>query len=256
MAFRDDSEAAWARADALERENQNLREQLAEAKAAAEVTDAAPARPKPAPWLIAGLAMTIGGPLLCLQLHLPLFLIPLSVMLGFFLLAIGTMVTLLIVVPPDELLVLSGQRHRRHDGTEVGYRLVRGGRVVRIPFLERPDRLSLRMMTIHVSAENTYTSDSVRTNINAVASVKVASDEPFVHNAVERFLGRSRPEIETVARETLEGHLRSIAAVLTLEELQAEQIAFAQKLSAEADSDFDKLGLMLDTFALETIERS
>ena len=52
-------------------------------------------------------------------------------------------------VGPNEVLVISGRKHRSHETGEVEpYRIVKGGRAFIWPVLERVDRLSLEIMTI------------------------------------------------------------------------------------------------------------
>ena len=50
-----------------------------------------------------------------------------------------------------------------------------------------------------------------------------------------------------VARETIEGALRNVAAEITVEELREDREKVAQHLHAVADETFDKLGLAIDT---------
>lgn len=44
-----------------------------------------------------------------------------------------------IKVPPNQAAVISGRSRRLADGTTVGYRLVRGGATLILPFLEKVD---------------------------------------------------------------------------------------------------------------------
>jgi uncharacterized membrane protein YqiK len=260
VAFRDDSEAARSRADALERENKQLREQLAKARAAAKdgakAEEAPLPQPKPALWIVAGLAAALGGPFLCIRLHLPLVLIAASASAGLFLLAVGMVKAFVLVVPPNEILVLSGRAHRRHDGEMIGYRVVSGGRAIRVPFLERADSMSVESMSVIVSPGTAYTKASVPTNIEGVVTVKIAGHAPTVHNAIERFLGRDKQEIATVARETIEGHLRGVCALLTFDAIHGDPVRFASQVIAEAERDFEKLGLDLDTLVIKRVEKN
>lgn len=45
---------------------------------------------------------------------------------------------LLYICQPSEVLIFAGSTQRSADGKRVGYRLVKGGRSVRKPLLERP----------------------------------------------------------------------------------------------------------------------
>ena len=89
--------------------------------------------------------------------------------------------------------------------------------------------------------------------VESVANIKVAGEEPTIHNAIERLLGKSRKEIEKLAQETLEGNLRGVLASLTPEQVNEDKIAFAKNLLEEAEDDLEKLGLVLDTLQIQNI---
>jgi flotillin len=90
-------------------------------------------------------------------------------------------------------------------------------------------------------------------NVEAIANVKVSSDENVIHNAVERFLGRETGEIRRVSKETLEGHLRSVIANLTPEQVNEDRLRFAEALQKESEEDLRKLGLHLDTLKISHV---
>jgi flotillin len=159
---------------------------------------------------------------------------------------------LICICQPSEVLVFSGSR-RRSGGREVGYRLVQGGRGIRIPLLEKVGRLDLTNMIIDVRVNAAYSKGGIPLNVAAVANVKVASHEPIIQNAIERFLGKHREEIVQVAKETLEGNLRGVLATLTPEEVNNDRVKFAQSLLHEAESDLKKLGLLLDTLKIQHV---
>ncbi|HVG58639.1 MAG TPA: SPFH domain-containing protein [Hyalangium sp.] len=153
---------------------------------------------------------------------------------------------------PNEVLVFSGTR-RRVAGRPARYRLVHGGRGLRIPLLERVDSLDLTNMVITVGVRGAYSKGGIPLNVESVANVKVASEEPILGNAIERFLGKPRAEVVRVAKETLEGNLRGVLATLTPEEVNSNRARFAQSLLQEADQDLQKLGLVLDTLKIQSV---
>jgi flotillin len=153
---------------------------------------------------------------------------------------------------PNEVLVFSGTR-RRVAGRPARYRLVHGGRGLRIPLLERVDSLELTNMVITVAVKGAYSKGGIPLNVESVANVKVASEEPILGNAIERFLGKPRAEVVRVAKETLEGNLRGVLATLTPEEVNSNRARFAQSLLQEADQDLQKLGLVLDTLKIQSV---
>jgi len=159
---------------------------------------------------------------------------------------------LIYICQPNEVLVFSGTRRKEGPGM-VNYRLVQGGRGIRIPLLETVDRLDLTNAIIDVRVDGAYSKGGIPLNVNAVANVKIASTEPSIGNAIERFLGKPRRLVEKVAKETLEGNLRGVLATLTPEEVNHDRVKFAQSLLSEADTDLRKLGLVLDTLKIQNV---
>jgi flotillin len=159
---------------------------------------------------------------------------------------------LLYICGPNEVLVFSGA-HRQVEGRSVGYRIVKGGRSLRIPLLETVDRVDLTNMIIEVSVTNAYSKGGVPLTIQGVANVKIAGHEPVLDNALERFLGYDRKAIMQVAKDTLEGNLRGVLAQLTPEQVNEDKISFAEKLLEEAEHDLTKLGLVLDTLKVQNV---
>jgi flotillin len=176
---------------------------------------------------------------------------------GFFLLV--TIIKNTYVGEPNEVLIFSGRRRRLpstsgpHDRTEVGFRVVRGGRAMRIPLIEQVDRMQLTNMAIELSVTNAYSRGGIPLKVHAVANIKIPSEEPLLHNAIERFLGYPREGIIRVAKDTLEGNLRGVIAELTPEEINQQKVIFQQKLIEEADKDLQRLGLVLDNLQIQNI---
>ena len=163
-----------------------------------------------------------------------------------------TLKNLLLVSSPNEALILSGGTHQA-AGREVGYRSVRGGRAVRIPLLERVDRMDLNNIPVDISVKGAYSKGGIPLNVQGVAHVKLPGEEPRLSNAVERFLGKSREEIAGIARETLEGNVRGVLAQLTPEQVNMDKTVFADKLLEEAEHDMQRMGLVLDTLKIQNV---
>jgi len=159
----------------------------------------------------------------------------------------------LLICQPNEVIVLSGRRRRLANGAEVGYRVIRGGRALRVPVLERAARLSLETIPLNLTVQNAYSAGGIPLKVDAVANVKIASSEPQLGNAIERFLAKGMPEVHQIAKETLEGNLRGVVATLTPEEVNEDRLKFAQSLIEEADQDLGALGLKLDTLKIQNV---
>jgi len=156
----------------------------------------------------------------------------------------------------NEVLIFSGQRFKAEAGAAkdyLGFRVVRGGRAIRIPIIETVSRMTLTNIPIELAVNNAFSRGGVPLNVVAVANVKFPSQEPLLHNALERFLGYSEEQIVFVAKDTLEGNLRGVIAKLTPEEINQQKKLFEKKLNDEAHKDMQRLGLVLDNLQIQNI---
>jgi len=191
-------------------------------------------------------------------------LIAVAVVLG-----LATINRLICICQPNEVLIFSGRgrnilrliEHREHrpgaretpTHKKIGYRVVIGGRKMRIPLVERVDRMDLTNMIIDVSAHNAYSKGGIPLSVQGVANIKIAGEEPVLNNAIERFLGRSRADIMRIAKATLEGALRGVLATMTPEQVNEDRLLFGQKLVVEAEKDMTNLGLVVDTLKIQNV---
>ena len=162
-----------------------------------------------------------------------------------------------IKVPPSEVAIFYGRKHTLVDEkgsrTTVGFRVVRGGAALRVPVLEQVEYLSLNIMSIQLKIQRAYTKEGVPVTVEAVANVKIAGDDMSLRSAAERFLGMAADQIKGVIFQTLEGHLRAILGTLTVEEINADRSAFAQKMTDEAAVDLKKMGVSIDILTIQQI---
>lgn len=175
-----------------------------------------------------------------------------TVMVLLFLLSI--VANLVVVCEPHEVVILSGfGGGDGKAGTRQGYRILHGGRKFRIPWIERVDRLDMRLMPIEITVENAYSEGGIPLDIRAIANVKISSHRDTIGNAIERFLGMPRSEIEGVAKETLEGNLRGVLATMTPEEVNEDRLKFSSLIQNEVEDDFEKMGLVVDTLKIQNV---
>lgn len=172
---------------------------------------------------------------------------------GVVLLFIMMLTRFLYICRPSEILIFSGRKHRLADGTEVGSRVIFGGRAWRIPLIESVQRMKMLSMPIDVQVQGAYTKVGIPLKVRAIAVIKLSSDPSVVMNAVERFLGRGTQDIQQVAKETLEGNLRGVLATLTPEEVNEDRLKFADSLAGEVEQDLSKLGLHLDVLKIQHV---
>ena len=162
-----------------------------------------------------------------------------------------------IKVPPSTVAIFFGRKHtfadEKGNKTTVGFRVVRGGAALRVPLLEQVAYLSLNIISIPLRIQRAYTKEGVAVTVEAVANVKIAGDDVSLRGAAERFLGMPPEQIKGVIFQTLEGHLRAILGTLTVEEINADRQAFAQKMTDEAAVDLKKMGVNIDILTIQQI---
>ena len=159
----------------------------------------------------------------------------------------------IVICPPNQIAVITGRARELPDGSTIGYRVLRGGRTLRWPIIERVQFLDLNTIAIEVSVQNAYSRGAIPLNVQGIANVKLSSREGLLENSVERFLGRPAEYIPQLAKETLEANLRGVLATLTPEEVNEDRLKFAQTLIDEADDDIKTLGLELDVLKIQNV---
>jgi len=257
MAFRDDLDAAHARVKALEAElartaaeNRRLRgEAAADARpAAAESTP--PAQPEALPdWparlvmglvtaaaLALGVLLTVGAPtgLTVLLVGAPLLAA---------LLVVVVLHQLVVVARPGELVVLNGRPRTLPDGTQVGFRLLRAGRALRVPLIEVAQRIDIRPMQVEVTLLSVYCSDRIPVSVQARAEVRFGPDEHQLRNAVERLLGVPRADVARLVRDTMERVVREVLSQLPASALERDTGHVAEVVIETASEPLRAYGL-------------
>ena len=113
------------------------------------------------------------------------------------LLAVALLILGYLKAPPDTAYIISGFRKRRILIGKAGWR---------IPFFERVDRISLRVMQVDVkTSEAVPTNEFINVSVDGVANVKVSSDEALLLRAAESLLNMSQTELISLVTQVLEG---------------------------------------------------
>jgi len=120
-----------------------------------------------------------------------------------------------------------------------------GGRVV-WPLLQTAKRLSLELMSFDVAPQQAlYTKQGVALNVEAVSQIKVKNDPQSILTAAEQFLSKPPQERQNLIRLVMEGHLRGITGLLTVESIVKEPEMVAAQVRSGVADDLYKMGLDL-----------
>ena len=145
---------------------------------------------------------------------------------------------------PDEALIISGLRKKP--------KIIIGKSGFRIPFLEKKDRLSLKLIPIDVKTSSSVpTADYININVDAVVNVKVSDNLEKINLAAQNFLNKDTEKIGANAREVLEGNMREIVGQMTLEQMVSDRQTFAEKVKDNAAPDLAKMGLDIVSFNVQ-----
>ncbi len=161
--------------------------------------------------------------------------------------------SLIVICPPNRVAVITGKTRTLSDGRTVGYRILKGGRTLRIPLIEKVAWMDLNTIPLAVEVTNAYSAGAIPLNVQGIANVKVSSKETLLENAAERFLNIPTATIGQIAKETLEANLRGVLATMSPEEVNEDRLKFSQQLIDEADDDIKTLGLELDVMKIQNV---
>src|SRR5256885_1032797 len=146
---------------------------------------------------------------------------------------------------PNEALIVYGFRGKR----------VRTGRgTLVVPLFESCRLLSLELMSFDVAPQqDLYTNQGVAVSVEAVAQIKVKSDEVSIFTAAEQFLTKTPPQREGLIRLVMEGHLRGIIGQLTVEQIVKEPEMVADRMRSTCSDDLNKMGLEVVSFTIKEV---
>src|SRR5437762_3424089 len=165
-------------------------------------------------------------------------------LLGLFLLLTG-IAKLFVKAGPHEALIVYGFR---------GKRVVIGHGTVIFPVVESSRLLSLELMSFDVAPQqDLYTNQGVAVSVEAVAQIKVKSDEVSIFTAAEQFLSKTPAQREGLIRLVMEGHLRGIIGQLTVEQIVKEPEMVADRMRSTCSDDLSKMGLEVVSFTIKEV---
>ena len=146
--------------------------------------------------------------------------------------------------PPDMAYIISGLRKET--------KIIVGRASVRIPFVERLDKIPLSLMHVDIKTNSAVpTAEYINIFVDGVANIKVASDISSIRLASQNFLGRRKEDIAMVAQQVLEGNMREIVGQMKLTELVQNRDKFANMVQENAMSDMKKMGLEIVNLTIQ-----
>ncbi|HUH52934.1 MAG TPA: SPFH domain-containing protein [Microbacteriaceae bacterium] len=160
------------------------------------------------------------------------------------------------IAKPDEAIIVTGRRGKSKapqglEGDIGGQKVVTGGGVFVLPFIQKSFSLSLHSRRLSITTE-AQTTDGITIQAQAVAVVKVGGSQEMIRAAAQRFLSNA-DEIDQSTQEVLSGSLRSIIGGLTVLQIIRDRAVVAQNVLEAAEEALTKQGLVVDTLQIQEI---
>ena len=171
--------------------------------------------------------------------YLPIVVIALFVIILF--------MTGYVKAPPDKAYIISGYRKEP--------RILIGRAGVKIPFLERKDDLIVKQITVDIKT-NGYipTLDFIGVDIDAVAKIRVKTDNEGIKLAMKNFLNMREDMIVMALTDSLQGNMREIIGTVKLKELCTDRKKFGDEVQSKAQQDMNALGIKIISCNIQRIE--
>ena len=129
--------------------------------------------------------------------------------------------------PPDVAYIISGLR--KHP------KVLSGKAGIKIPFLERVDKLIVRQISIDIKSEGYIpTQDFIGVDVDAVAKVRVMTDPEGIQLAMKNFLNMTEEDFNRAIVDSLQGNMREIIGTITLKEICNDRKKFGDEVQSKA----------------------
>ncbi|CAN5686316.1 flotillin family protein [soil metagenome] len=164
------------------------------------------------------------------------------------------------VAGPNQAFIVTGRKGKAVLNPETGQlstdlsgqKVVLGGGVFVIPFVQKLSNLDLSSLRISVQIRGAVSGQGIKLNVEGVAIVKVGGNADQIRLAAQRFLTQQQ-DVEPYTQEVLAGALRSIVGGLSVEQIIRDRAAFAQRVADESENSLTGQGLILDTFQIQDV---
>jgi flotillin len=163
-------------------------------------------------------------------------------------------------VGPNRVLIVSGRRDtyvNPYTGERVrkAFKIFHGGGTFVMPLIERVDVMSVELMTLEIRTPEFFTKFGVPIVVDGIAQIKVRSEDPVaVATAAEMFLSKSPDEMNEIAHQMMQGHLRAVISTLPFEEIHNNPEAFAQTVQRLTAEDLANMGIQVVSFTIREVQ--
>ena len=145
---------------------------------------------------------------------------------------------------PDTAIIVSGFGKRK---------ILIGGAGFRIPFLQRIDKLSLRVFQVDIRTDEAIpTSNFINIRVDGVANLKISSDPELLDRAAESILNMSEIDLIKQVQQVLQGNMREIVGTVDIKKLVQDRQGVANSVKENVVPDMAKMGIEVVNFNIQS----
>ena len=148
--------------------------------------------------------------------------------------------------PPDQAYIITGPNKKS--------KILIGQAGIKIPFIERLDKLYLGQMTVDIKTElSVPTNDFINVNVDAVAKIRIHDTADGIALAAKNFLNKTPEQITMDLQDSLQGNMREIIGTLSLKEINTDRDSFSDQVMLKASKDMEKLGIEIISCNIQNV---
>lgn len=145
---------------------------------------------------------------------------------------------------PDTAIIISGWGKRKILIGKAGFR---------IPFLQRLDKLSLRVFQVDIKTDEAIpTSNFINIRVDGVANLKISSDPALLERAAEAILNMSEENLIKQVQQVLQGNMREIVGTVDIKKLVQDRQGVANSVKENVVPDMAKMGIEVVNFNIQS----
>lgn len=159
-------------------------------------------------------------------------------------------------VGPDKAMIVTGSyltgRNTVGDpGKKI--KIVKGGGAFILPIFQQYKTVSLESITMSVHGNKVTTQNGVPITTEGTAVIKIGAAIEEIGTAAEQFPGGTE-NVRAQCQVVLEGHLRGILALMTIEEIFQDRSKLGQNVQEHAGKDLAKMGIIITSFTIKELK--
>ena len=145
---------------------------------------------------------------------------------------------------PDTAIIISGMGKRKILIGKAGFRW---------PFLQRIDKLSLRVFQVDIKTDEAIpTSNFINIRVDGVANLKVSSDPELLNRAAEAILNMNEANLIRQVQQVLQGNMREIIGTVDIKKLVQDRQGVASSVKENVVPDMAKMCIEVVKFNIQS----